>query len=191
MGEEEKKKDEEKIDYEKLRPLLIDTIPFIRFPVMDPGDIVMEIQPYNLLTKIQVLQLLVYLGQIKQIESKKKSLGGGSNEEEELPKPGKEIEFLNFSLRTARISGWVFCKERKNNNLVLSNHNRTVEKNKGSNQYNTVACTEWVKKGRHTVRFKIDNNNNDRWIFLGLITRQYQSFNAGSSYVGQTKGQGY
>lgn len=86
---------------------------------------------------------------------------------------------------------FALTQKKKNNNLILSNNNRTVEKKNGSTEYNTVACTKWIKAGGIKIRFRIDNNRQSRWIFIGIVTRKYTSYNAGSSYIGQRQGEGY
>jgi len=184
----EKKKaiEEKEIDLETLKKVLIKAIPLIRFPTISPLSLAMEVRPTDLLTSTQMVQLFRYAGDL-QVYKKNKD----DDEDEDEPEPGKDIKHFNFEERNCRRIGFIFDPKKKSIQLTLSNGNRTVRKCAGDNRYSTVSCTQWITKGKHKIKFKIDKNNG-LWIFLGIVTKNYKGYSSvNGSHIGHASNTGY
>jgi len=148
---------------------VLKTLPtLIRFPCMGLQDIAVSVEKTKLLEQTQLLALFTYLGQ-KTSDSK----------------PSLDDCLKSFSAKDRKprmpVGAFTFDDTRKGYQMTVSNENTTIKQTSGTTTWNTALCKEWVKSGVHVVRFRIDADPSNHWMFLGVAGRSYSNY---SSYCG-------
>jgi hypothetical protein len=157
-------------EVEALKPILEPLVPHIRFPTMQLQDLAVKVERMKLLDQNQLLSLFTFVG----------AKGNA--------KLDPALKF-NAKPRKPRLPVgafvWDESKKGASINIVKDSNGKTVRQTAGTNQWNTIITKQWISKGTHVIKFRIDNDSRSHWIFIGVASKAYSRFSdVSNGYIG-------
>jgi len=164
------KKQTKSTETESLKPVLEPLLPHIRFPTMELQDLAVKVERMKLLDQNQLLALFTYVGA------------------KATTKLDPSLKF-NAKPRKARLPigtfTWDDSKKGPSLMILKDSNGKTVRQTTGANKWNTISTKQWVSKGVHIIKFRIDNDSRSHWIFLGVISKAYNRYeDMSNGYIG-------